>query len=433
MSAFSMNVKRWSAMALFPLVMVACNDDDDNMQGLGTTATLTVENVLQGKLLVESGTFMGNGSGAPVILPGETVSFTVSAGKGQRLSFAAMYGLSNDLFFAPENPGIALYTDAGEAIEGDVSASVKLWDNGTRVNQKPGAAVVHPGTAENKMIREVTNMDDQGNSYEAASKLLKVTLAYQGNSVFKVTLNNSSKGTINETGISPGVWSVSYIAGGDLLNKTPLYETGKASTEGLTLIAESGDNSKLSEATKANTGIFTPLSPILVAVYEGDANPFFKVGENDRGEGLAKLAQTGNADDLAASLKKKSGVKNVYVLPDPANTVLLPSVGGAAGGKVQQLLTLSKGQHVAIATMYGFSNDWFFAGNVDGSQRGDISGSLHLYDNGTALDEFPGAGISQVNLGGKIVPVSKPISEVPNPNAFTTLPELSSIIKVTLN
>ena len=47
-----------------------------------------------------------------------------------------MYGWSNDLFFAPANPGIKLYDDMGTPITGDVSSQIKLWDNGTRV--EPG-------------------------------------------------------------------------------------------------------------------------------------------------------------------------------------------------------------------------------------------------------------------------------------------------------
>jgi hypothetical protein len=109
------------------------------------------------------------------------------------------------------------------------------------------------------------------------------------------------------------------------------------------------------------TGIFTPLSPVLVVVYSGAENPFYKTGEMDRGEGLKDLAQKGNADMLAAALKSKPGVKAVYVLKDAKNTVLLPRIDGADGGKVSQALTVTKGEKIAIATMYGFSNDWFFA------------------------------------------------------------------------
>lgn len=402
----------------------------------GQSETITIENVLDSKPLVETGTFQGTGT-PPVILPGQSTTFTFSAAKNQRLTFATMYGWSNDLFFAPDNPGIKLYNDDGTPITGDVSAQIKLWDNGTRVNQAPGSAVVHPGTKETtvKNIKEVNGTDDYGNTYLAASKLMQVSLAYNGNSVFTVTITNRSGGTANETPFSPGVWTISYVAGGNQLLPEAIYSVGKLSANGLTNIAEMGDNSVLNTYLMGRTGIFTPLSPVLVVVYDGSENPFFKTGENDRGEGLKDLAQKGNADILAASLRTKAGVKAVYVLKDATNTVLLPRTDGANGGMVSQQLSVVKGDRIAIATMYGFSNDWFFAtsGNDwDATQKGDLSSTIGLYDDGTAVNQFPGAGITQFNLAGTPLTESKPIQAVPNPNGFTTLPPISNIIKVTI-
>jgi hypothetical protein len=56
-----------------------------------------------------------------------------------------------------------------------------------------------------------------------------------------------------------------------------------------------------------------------------------------------------------------------------------------------------------------------------------------LFDDGTAISQFPGAGITQFNLAGTPLSESQPIQAVPNPNAFTTLPAVSEIIRVTLN
>ena len=415
------------------LFLASCHKDKDMPS---QSETITIENVLDSKPLVETGTFQGTGM-PPVILPGQSTSFSFSAAKNQRLTFATMYGWSNDLFFAPANPGIKLYNDDGSPITGDVSAQMKLWDNGTRVNQAPGSAVVHPGVAEStpKNIKEVNGMDDYGNTYLAASQLMQVSLAYNGNSVFTVTITNKSGGTANQTPFSPGVWAISYVAGGALLLQEPVYSVGKPSANGLTNIAEAGDNSVLNTYLKGKTGIFTPLSPVLVVVYQGNENPFYKVGENDRGEGLKDLAQKGNADILAAALKTKPGVKAVYVLKDGKNTVLLPRIDGADGGMVSQMLSVVKGDRIAIATMYGFSNDWFFAtsGNdLDATQKGDFSTAIGLYDDGTAVNQFPGAGITQFNLAGTPLDESKPIQAVPNPNGFTTLPPISNIIKVSI-
>ena len=347
-----------------------------------------------------------------------------------------MYGWSNDLFFAPENPGIAVYDPAGNPLGGDVSSQIKLWDNGTRINQAPGANVNHPGTPDNKPIIEVNGTDAQGNTYLPASQLVQATLAYEGNSYFTLTLKNNSGGTANETPLSPGVWSVSYIVGGNLLNPAPLYTKNQPTANGLTSIAEAGNNQPLSTYISSITGIFTPLSPVLVVVYNDIQNPIYSVGENDRKEGLKDLAQKGNADILAAALKNKPGVKGVYVLAEPTTRVLLPSIGSAPGGNVSQTISFEQGDRLAIATMYGFSNDWFFAskGNgVDPSDKGDISNTIALYDDGTALNQFPGAGITQFNLAGTPLDESKAIAPVPNPNEFTTLPEVKNMIRVIIH
>jgi len=427
--------KNWKSVLLaaaLPLTFIACKKDN-NSPGLQST-TITVENVLKAQPLVESGTFQGTGT-PPLILPGQSVTITFSAAKGEALSFVTMYGASNDLFFAPSNPGIAVYDNSGNPIEGDVSEQIKLWDNGTRVNQAPGAGVMHPGVAETKNVAEVNGTDAQGNHFLPASQLVKATLVYNGNSTFTLTLKNISGGTANETPLSPGVWCVSYIAGGTLLQPAPLYSSGQATANGLTGIAEAGDNTALSAYIHSITGIFTPLSPVLVVVYNGIENPVFKAGQHDAGHGLTAIAQKGNADTLAAWLRTQTGVQAVYVLPAPATTVLLPQIAGSKGGMVSQQLSVTAGDRIAIATMYGFSNDWFFAsaGNgVDATQKGDISASVQLYDDGTAINQFPGAGLTQFNLAGTPLWEDMPITPVPNPNAFTTLPPVPDMIKVTL-
>jgi hypothetical protein len=430
------NIKNLGALLLLPVLFAACKKDNTATPPAdsGQKSTITVENVLNSQPLVESGTFQSAGS-SPLIFPGQSVTIQFSAAKGEALTFASMYGWSNDLFFAPANPGIQVYDANGTPIEGDVSSQVKLWDNGTRINQAPGASVNHPGVADTKNITEINGTDAQGNSYLPASSLVKATLKYNGNSIFTLTLANTSGGTANQTPLSPGVWAVSYIVGGTLQNAAPLFTSGQPTVNGLTGIAEMGDNTQLSAYAKSITGIFTPLSPILVVVYNGIDNPIYKIGENDRGQGLKDLAQQGNADNLAAYLKGKPGIKAVYVLPAPTTKVLLPVIGKNAGGLVSQDIDVAKGDRLAIATMYGFSNDWFFASadnGVDPTVKGDISTSIKLFDNGTAIDQFPGAGITQFNLAGTPLKDSQPIAAVPNPNPFTTLPDITKIIRVTI-
>ena len=73
-----------------------------------------------------------------------------------------------------------------------------------------------------------------------------------------------------------GVWAVSNILGGKLLNEMPFYKAGEKSNPEITAIAESGNNASLTPKQN-NTGIITGLSPVLVVVYKGDTNPIYRL------------------------------------------------------------------------------------------------------------------------------------------------------------
>jgi len=415
------------------LLFFACSKDDKNMPELPTSVTIEVENVLAGKPLVQSGIFKNLGA-SPAFMPGESVEIKFYAGIGQTISFVTMYGNSNDLFFAPANPGISVYDVNGEPIEGDVSAQIKLWDNGTRINQAPGSSVVHPGVEEPTIrnISEVNGVDQQGNNYPLAKDLVNATLKYEGNSLFSLTLKNISNTTANQTPLSPGVWAVSYVDGGQPIEPNIFYTVGKPSANGLTNIAEGGDVTFLSTYLATQTGVLTGLSPILVVVYNGTENPIYKVGEKDRGKGLKNIAQMGDGTDLQNYLKTVNGVKDVYLLAMEMTGALLPKSDKREAGKVTQELKVSKGDRIAIVTMYGASNDWFFASRdngVDAMSKGDISNTIGLFDNGTAVSGFPGANRE---LGGTQLVENLAIMEVPNPTMFSTLPLVKDFIKVTL-
>ncbi|HAE68928.1 MAG TPA: hypothetical protein DCG77_17365, partial [Sphingobacterium sp.] len=71
------------AIAALPSLITACKRNDA-MPSMSET-TITIENVLDSKPLVESGRFKNNGA-SPVIMPGEAISIKFSAAKGQALS-----------------------------------------------------------------------------------------------------------------------------------------------------------------------------------------------------------------------------------------------------------------------------------------------------------------------------------------------------------
>ena len=71
------------------------------------------------------------------IPPGQQYQFEIVARPGEKLSFAWMFGQSNDLFYSNDRP-IALFDGNGKPQSGDMTAQLSLWDAGTEVNEEPG-------------------------------------------------------------------------------------------------------------------------------------------------------------------------------------------------------------------------------------------------------------------------------------------------------
>ena len=72
------------------------------------------------------------------ITPGGAYEFSFNATPKMRLYMAFMFGQSNDLFYAPDANGIALFDTKGNALSGDVTDKLVLWDAGTEVNEEEG-------------------------------------------------------------------------------------------------------------------------------------------------------------------------------------------------------------------------------------------------------------------------------------------------------
>ena len=115
---------------------------------------------------------------------GNAYEFTFVARPGDRLSFATMYVQSNDLFLAPGDTGIALFTDDRQPISGDITAQIGLWDAGTEVNEEPGVganqaprqAAANTGADEGGTVRLV----DDGFTYPAVADIVRITISSSG-------------------------------------------------------------------------------------------------------------------------------------------------------------------------------------------------------------------------------------------------------------
>ena len=120
------------------------------------------------------------GASAPgPITPGAAYEVTVSAVPGDRLSLTLMMGQSNDWFYAPAEPGIELFKN-GQALSGEITSQLVMWDAGTEVNQEPGIGpdqgprqkAPNTGKAENGMVRKI----DDGKIYSTAPKVMRITV-----------------------------------------------------------------------------------------------------------------------------------------------------------------------------------------------------------------------------------------------------------------
>jgi hypothetical protein len=73
-----------------------------------------------------------------VVMFQRTDTFAIQAKPGDMLTFATMFGQSNDCFYAPKGGDVALFDQSGKPMMGERAVEVVLYDAGTEVNQIPG-------------------------------------------------------------------------------------------------------------------------------------------------------------------------------------------------------------------------------------------------------------------------------------------------------
>ena len=170
-----------------PLFTDGAADNGDGLEGLAEDGD---PSSLDAALSDQSGV-AGNGvfntpvgaDGPGAAAPGATYEFSISARPGDWLSFATMFVHSNDLFYAPDETGIALWDGNGDVIDGDITDLILLWDAGTEVNQAPGIgpdqaprqAGANTGADENGVVQMV----DDGFDYPATNSVIRVTISAQ--------------------------------------------------------------------------------------------------------------------------------------------------------------------------------------------------------------------------------------------------------------
>jgi hypothetical protein len=136
----------------------------------------------QGHGIVASGAFdtpVGDSKPGPA-LPGKAYEFTFTAAPGARLSISTMFGQSNDLFYAPEEDGVALFDSGGTPIRGDITGQFLLWDAGTEVNEEPGLgknqAPRQPAPNTGPDERGVVRLVHDSFTYPPVTSVIRVTI-----------------------------------------------------------------------------------------------------------------------------------------------------------------------------------------------------------------------------------------------------------------
>lgn len=406
MSARPMFVALIGAAAL-----LGCDDDDGFRPPIPTAFTVEVENVSTVYEFPTSGTFTtAEGQSEPgPLLPGQTFVFELDGAPGHRLSFATMFGQSNDLFYAPDEDGIALYDAEGQPISGDVTDQLVLWDAGTEANQEPGLGEDQaprqsaPDTGAEDPDNTVRVAEDEYGNLPPTSEVIQVTLTSLGDARFRLRIENvgdattlmTSDGESHPAPVSPGVWVVHA-------GTAPLFTAGQPDRgEGLERIAEEGDVTELAASVEDRTGLTSPLAPGVFAVHT-ESGVLFESGQPDRGEGLEALAEDGVPTGLASSLSGAPDVSasGAFAVPTGASDPAPIFPGETYGFDFEA----APGDRLSLATMLVQSNDLFFAFDeagialfdADGDPvSGDVTAELALWDAGTEVNQAPGFGLDQ--------------------------------------
>jgi len=381
---------------------------------------VTVKNVSTNYMFYESGvsSIPEGASAAGPGHPGQSFKFSFHAGPNHKLSFATMYGFSNDGFYAPDEGGISVYEGDFPAVaqERDITSEITLWDAGTQVNQEPGPNNPHNGGVENGVVRDKMSVGD-GYNYGTVATNLKATLTYDGHSMFTVTIKDLDGST---TAISPVAWVVHSA------RQTPIFKNGVADfKKGLQPLAEKGNASILGQYLSMNSGYVSPVAPILWVFHDKKDKPVFTQGTPDYGIGLAPLAEMGNPAPLYQSLKAKGYITGFYATRE--NNL---GDGPLAPGQMYKFTIQGPvEQNLSLACMLGNSNDIFFSTVDEGiklskdDDKIDLTPIIKLYDAGTKVNEYPGAK-TQANVveNGNVRPLDDGLP----------WPAASKVIKVTI-
>lgn len=155
-------------------------EDGETAQALSTLQSMS--GILEGTFESPGGPDNG-----PAIFAGESATFTFEASPGDRLQIATMFVQSNDWFYAFGDDGLDLF-DGLNAVEGDITSELVLYDAGTEADtapgtgpdqkpaQDPGAVDVGPDDSVNQV--QVAATRHATFTIPATSSVIRVTITH---------------------------------------------------------------------------------------------------------------------------------------------------------------------------------------------------------------------------------------------------------------
>lgn len=367
--------------------------------------TVTISNIFEPTPFFLAGVFntpVGKDAPGPAF-PGDSYEFKFWAAPGHLLSTATMYVQSNDLIFTTPANGLELFHPDGTPISGDITSEFGFYDAGTEVNQEPGVGPdqaprqdeFDQGADENGVVTPISEVVD-GYTYPEVSEVIQVTITPGDGNMFTLTIENISGSLSLPSPISPGAWVVHT-------DDVQLFTPGEAASEGLEDIAEDGNASTLGELLASSSGLFTPISPGAFAVHSGDVMPIFMEGEPAPDNGLEEIAEDGKPGVMNEYLSTAEGVSMHGIIgPDPLGPV-------PPGHSISFSFYADGGSYLNFVTMFIQSNDYFYAfddmglalfDDTGNPMTGEVTEYVSIWDAGTEVDQFPGAGPDQAPRQG---------------------------------
>ena len=236
--------------------------------------------------------------------------------------------------------------------------------------------------------------------------------------------------------------SAALICGATVSGQAQDMMKGEMMKSGVIKFTVRIENISSADGMKASDGMKWPfaLSPGLCIVHT-NAAPVFSSGKKDRGKGLEAQAESGNPAALAKSLEGDKDVKSVAIFNTPVGEKSAGPIG--PGAAYECSIEAAPGSKLTIISMFGQSNDWFYAPAESGialfnngkPNSGDITSRIILWDAGTEVNQEPGIGPDQgprqktPNSGESENGVVRNAKDVKYGDAYT---KVTSVMRVTI-